>query len=101
LFVFAVHLTCRMVTFSFDGAAMPPVYVRPAYTGPEITPGEGEKVYNGSCHCGAITLKVRTKPLAEVEVKECDCTICTKVRSGDSYARLLITFAEFVHTRIP
>ncbi|KAH7107469.1 Mss4-like protein [Auriculariales sp. MPI-PUGE-AT-0066] len=66
---------------SYDGAALPPAYVPPKYTGPEVVPGEGEKLYTGSCHCGALTLALRSKPLPDVAVKECNCTICTK----DSY----------------
>ncbi|EIN14567.1 hypothetical protein PUNSTDRAFT_118027 [Punctularia strigosozonata HHB-11173 SS5] len=54
-----------------------PAYEHPKYTGPEIVPQTGERLYTGSCHCGGVTLAVRTKPLSLVEVRECDCSICT------------------------
>jgi hypothetical protein len=48
-----------------------------------MSPSEGEKVYTGGCHCGNVTLAFRTKPLPEVEgIKQCDCSICTHVRSS-------------------
>ncbi|KAF0331916.1 glutathione-dependent formaldehyde-activating gfa [Colletotrichum asianum] len=48
-------------------------------TPPEATE-EHPKLYTGSCECGAVQLALRSKPLAEVEVKEDNCSIC--VRNG-------------------
>ncbi|RAL03946.1 GFA family protein [Aspergillus ibericus CBS 121593] len=39
---------------------------------------EGWKVYTGGCHCGAVGVTVRTKPLPEIEVKEDNCSICQR-----------------------
>ena len=75
-----MYLLIFPLSRSIDGAGLPPPYDRPGYTGPEIIPESNEKLYTGSCHCGAITLAVRTKALSQVEVRECDCTICTTVR---------------------
>ncbi|RYP78600.1 hypothetical protein DL769_003161 [Monosporascus sp. CRB-8-3] len=47
-----------------DGASLPPAYEPPAYTGPEPKAEvEGGKLYTGSCHCGAVRVAVKTKPL--------------------------------------
>jgi hypothetical protein len=57
-----------------------PPYDPPKFTGelPKFD-GEGLKVYTGSCHCGAVTIAVKTKPFPEVEVKEDNCSICQRV----------------------
>jgi hypothetical protein len=75
-------LTAEYTTyyFRFDGAALPPAYDAPRCSGPELTTEEGEEVYRGSCHCGAIALAVRTRPLSEVNITECQCTRCAAVR---------------------
>ncbi|KAI8211283.1 Centromere protein V [Colletotrichum sp. SAR 10_66] len=41
---------------------------------------EHPKLYTGSCECGAVQLALRSKPLAEVEIKEDNCSIC--IRNG-------------------
>jgi hypothetical protein len=36
-------------------------------------------IYEGSCHCGAITVSFEpTKPIAELALRRCDCTFCRK-----------------------
>ena len=65
----------------FDGANNPPHYEIPAYTGPKLSPDKDQKLYTGSCHCGAITIAVKAKPLGEAEVREHDCSICNVVRA--------------------
>ncbi|OOG00624.1 hypothetical protein ASPCADRAFT_39357 [Aspergillus carbonarius ITEM 5010] len=48
-------------------------------TGPKLdVEGEGWKVYTGGCHCGAVGIAIRTKPLPEIEVKEDNCSICQR-----------------------
>lgn len=37
------------------------------------------KVYVGGCHCKAVTFAVLHKPLEEVELVDCACSICTGV----------------------
>lgn len=41
---------------------------------------EGFKIYQGNCHCGTVTYAVMTKPLDEVEVLSCNCSLCSRVR---------------------
>ena len=36
-------------------------------------------MYTGSCHCGSVKVAVRTKPLPEADVRECNCSICMRV----------------------
>ncbi|KAI0388775.1 glutathione-dependent formaldehyde-activating enzyme [Xylariaceae sp. FL0594] len=67
----------------FDGASLPPVYEAPKYKGPEPTPtvdvGPDAKLYTGSCHCGAVTLALKSKPLDKdygKRVTECNCSSC-------------------------
>ncbi|KAF9881484.1 glutathione-dependent formaldehyde-activating gfa [Colletotrichum karsti] len=48
-------------------------------TAPEAV-DEHPKLYIGSCDCRAVQIALRTKPLAEAEIKEDNCSIC--VRNG-------------------
>ncbi|KAE9370795.1 hypothetical protein N431DRAFT_510119 [Stipitochalara longipes BDJ] len=40
-----------------------------------------ERIYNGNCHCGAVTYAVKTKSLEEQKVMCCNCSSCS--RNGD------------------
>lgn len=65
----------------FDGLALRPAYVTPQYpTG--LTAEEGEHIYGGSCHCGAVTYSLKSKALTRdgPKVATCDCSICVRVR---------------------
>jgi len=67
----------------FDGSVLPPQYEVPKFTGSEPTPDiEGaDKLYTGSCHCGAVTLAFKSKPIDETfdgPIIECNCSICTR-----------------------
>ena len=60
-------------------------YLAPKYPGLDALTAQlelGEKIYPGSCHCGAVTFALRTLPLDDpsVAVKECDCSLCLRVR---------------------
>ncbi|OTB01660.1 hypothetical protein M426DRAFT_323289 [Hypoxylon sp. CI-4A] len=42
---------------------------------------EGSKVYTGGCHCGAVTLALKSKRIDstyEANLLECNCSICTR-----------------------
>ena len=43
-----------------------------------LTPTEGQKVYTGNCHCGAIKLAAALQPLPTVSVTEDQCSICKR-----------------------
>ncbi|ORY63161.1 glutathione-dependent formaldehyde-activating enzyme [Pseudomassariella vexata] len=66
-----------------DGAAIPPTYEPPKFTGPEPSADiEGGKTYNGSCHCGVVKLALKTKPLDkdfDANIAECNCSICGRL----------------------
>ncbi|KAJ4423051.1 hypothetical protein N0V82_002318 [Gnomoniopsis sp. IMI 355080] len=71
----------------FDGKALPPPYEPPIYDGPEPSMEvENGKLYYGSCHCGAVRLVVRLKPLetwdtlsdGEERIVECNCSVCVR-----------------------
>ncbi|KAI1427815.1 glutathione-dependent formaldehyde-activating enzyme [Xylaria sp. FL1777] len=67
----------------FDGASLfQPAYEPPKFTGIEPTVEiEGGKLYTGSCHCGAITLALKSKPLDKDftgDIVECNCSSCAK-----------------------
>ncbi|RYP90095.1 hypothetical protein DL770_003787 [Monosporascus sp. CRB-9-2] len=70
----------KMDLAPMDGASFAPVYEPPAYTGPEPKAEvEGGKLYTGSCHCGAVRVAVKTKPLDktyEGPIYDCNCSIC-------------------------
>jgi hypothetical protein len=70
----------------FDGAALGEPYVPPEHEGPlptAIGGAEEHKLYTGSCHCGAVTISLRSKPIDETfkGTAECNCSICGRVRS--------------------
>ena len=53
------------------------------YTGPQPTAEmEGGKLYTGSCHCGALTIAVKSPPLDETYDKylaSCNCSHCGRM----------------------
>jgi len=53
------------------------------YNGPEPSSSvENVKTYHGSCHCGAVTLALKSAPLDKDypdAVMECACSICVRV----------------------
>ena len=61
------------------GKDLEPKYEPPSFPHFEGELGEGEKLYNGSCHCGAFTYSVKTIPIEERPVVECNCSICSRV----------------------
>ncbi|KAK0613179.1 glutathione-dependent formaldehyde-activating enzyme [Immersiella caudata] len=65
-----------------DGAAMGAKYQPPTYSGPEPSASDDNaKMYYGSCHCGAVTLALKTTPLDKEypgTVIECNCSICNR-----------------------
>ncbi|KAK5995677.1 Centromere protein V [Cladobotryum mycophilum] len=66
----------------FDGLAMGEPYQVPVHAGevPSVE-AEGDKTYTGSCHCGALTVAVASKPLDETYegAVECNCSICERI----------------------
>lgn len=77
--------------YRFDGKSVPLVLSHKpvaAYDGALPTAEiEGGKIYTGSCHCGAIQLALKSKPLDSTfpegflqGVGECNCSICMRVR---------------------
>ena len=75
-------------------------YEPPPFTGPAFTDeAPDEKIYHGSCHCGAVTLAVRVPTLeagtagAEKQsVNECNCSFCVRVSEASSTTRDLRTW---------
>ncbi|KAI1090966.1 hypothetical protein F5B19DRAFT_296257 [Rostrohypoxylon terebratum] len=59
-----------------------PTWTPPRFTSdPPLAEIENGKVYTGGCHCGAITLALKSKPIDstyEADLLECDCSICTR-----------------------
>lgn len=48
---------------------------------------EGGQTYTGSCHCGALTVAIVSKPLEnnpDVRLVECNCSICERVGINDT-----------------
>ena len=78
LYVFAELALCNP---RYDGAKLEPSYQAPkASSHVAKDDGEGEvEVYEGCCHCGAVTYTLKTKPLNQAEVTFCNCSICGRV----------------------
>lgn len=65
-----------------DGASFGTPYHPTPYTGPEPPASNlaNPTIYHGSCHCGAVTLAIKTEPLNKDYpgyVLECACSICS------------------------
>ncbi|KAI1806150.1 glutathione-dependent formaldehyde-activating enzyme [Daldinia bambusicola] len=58
-------------------------YKAPKFTGPEPKAAiEGAKIYTGSCHCGAVRLALKSKPLdksSKETIMECNCSYCNRM----------------------
>ncbi len=64
-----------------------PVSDRLDFAGPmPEADGEGMKLYTGNCHCGDVSIAVRTKPIPEIEVKQDNCSICCRVSTREAQA---------------
>ncbi|KAI1409676.1 glutathione-dependent formaldehyde-activating enzyme [Hypoxylon sp. FL1857] len=70
----------EMETSFIDGKLFRGPYEPPKYTGPEPKAEiEGGKLYTGSCHCGAVRVALKSKPLDKSftdKIVECNCSIC-------------------------
>lgn len=62
-----------------DGTAGKPLYQAPEQLGVGPVP-EGTTVYNGNCHCGAVVYAASLTPEEIATAKDCNCSICTRVR---------------------
>ncbi|KAI1133107.1 glutathione-dependent formaldehyde-activating enzyme [Nemania abortiva] len=69
----------KLDTKIFDGSALPPTYEIPEFKGSQPIDGDG-RLYTGSCHCGAVTVALKSKPLdKELQgLVECNCSSCAK-----------------------
>lgn len=67
----------------YDGKAIDPQYVPAKFAGTEPTAEiENAKTYYGGCHCGAVTVAMKTPgPLTDGKqpILECNCSICMRV----------------------
>ncbi|KAI5868532.1 glutathione-dependent formaldehyde-activating enzyme [Durotheca rogersii] len=68
-----------------DGRSWPPAYKPPKFTGAEPKAEiEGGRLYTGSCHCGAVRIALKSKPLDKTftdRISECNCSICGRTGS--------------------
>ncbi|KAI1436076.1 glutathione-dependent formaldehyde-activating enzyme [Xylaria sp. CBS 124048] len=72
----------------FNGQALPPSYQAPVFTGLQPA-GEvkGGQLYTGSCHCGAVTVGLKSKPIDKDTqgLVECNCSICGRYGATWAY----------------
>ncbi|KAF3061925.1 hypothetical protein GL218_04093 [Daldinia childiae] len=73
----------NILKFYADNKEFRGPYKTPKFTGPEPKAViEGGKVYTGSCHCGAVKVALKTKPLDKTStetIMECNCSICNRM----------------------
>ncbi|KAM0257586.1 hypothetical protein ACHAQJ_004286 [Trichoderma viride] len=65
----------------YDGVSRGEPFQPPVHKGELPKAEEGEVVYTGSCHCGALTIAAPSKPLDETFQGglECNCSICERI----------------------
>ncbi|KAL7797222.1 Mss4-like protein [Trichoderma ceciliae] len=65
----------------YDGASLGDSYQPPVHKGELPKAEDGEVVYTGSCHCGAVTVATTSKPLDEAfeGTIECNCSGCGRI----------------------
>ncbi|KAI2472676.1 Mss4-like protein [Annulohypoxylon bovei var. microspora] len=72
---------CNLDAKLIDGSTSP-TWSPPKFTGREPPARiENSKVYTGGCHCGAITVALKSKLIDNTydeSLYECDCSICTR-----------------------
>lgn len=81
-------LTCKTRHIRLNGQQFPPPYEPKPYSGPEPEADiEDGVMHHGSCHCGAITIALKSKPFEKLSetvdedrIVECNCSFCTRVR---------------------
>ncbi|CAD6579693.1 MAG: hypothetical protein ASARMPRED_009222 [Alectoria sarmentosa] len=60
-----------------NAASLEPHYVPPNTS--DLSGSDGStKCYRGSCHCGKVTYDVQSKPLEEIGLLQCNCSICSR-----------------------
>jgi hypothetical protein len=69
---------------SVDRWSLEPEYMHPGSKDSLFDSGNEElgnvmNVYTGGCHCGAVTVAVRSRSWPEVEVRDDNCSICRRV----------------------
>ncbi|PTB69212.1 hypothetical protein BBK36DRAFT_1112129 [Trichoderma citrinoviride] len=72
----------------YDGASRGEPYKPPVHKGALPTPdADDERVYTGSCHCGAVTVATASKPLDETfeGAIECNCSSCERTAAIWTY----------------
>ncbi|KAI0457628.1 glutathione-dependent formaldehyde-activating enzyme [Xylaria acuta] len=69
----------KLETKAYDGKALPSTYEAPKFKGPEPTAEvEGGQLHTGGCHCGGVTLALKSKPINKdfQGLVECNCSSC-------------------------
>ncbi|KAK2041946.1 glutathione-dependent formaldehyde-activating enzyme [Colletotrichum somersetense] len=61
----------EVISFDASGNTKP-------YPGALSEPGDNLKRYTGGCDCSAVQIVATTKPLFDVEIKEDNCSICSR-----------------------
>ena len=69
----------------FKGKDYEPQYEVPSPAATHLEADEGTQLHHGNCHCGAVTYTLRYKPTAEMELNNCNCSICARVSSSLSH----------------
>jgi len=64
-----------------NGADREPAYLPPE--GVDIPEDKDSDLrgYTGNCHCGAVRYHLKSKPLSDIKVMSCNCSLCS--RNGD------------------
>ncbi|KAI1342323.1 glutathione-dependent formaldehyde-activating enzyme [Xylariaceae sp. FL0016] len=79
----------------FDGRSLPPAYAPPEFTDTLPTADvEKDKLYTGSCHCGAVRVALKSKSLDQLDsdavpdaLVECNCSFCGRTGAMWTYPK--------------
>ncbi|KAG9242421.1 Mss4-like protein [Calycina marina] len=80
--VFVFNNPPELTVDTFPGISLESSYIPPAsfpslaLTSLDIEAGLVK--YQGACHCGGVTYAVKTRPLEEIKVMQCNCSLCSR-----------------------
>ena len=85
----------KVLPSQYDTLGREPQYVSSEFTGTPLEATGSEATYTGACHCGAVTIALKTKKALDdntpENISECDCSICARVCRQPVVEKIMLT----------